>query len=280
MILNLDKNFWPLGDTHVHLPFKNFIFPGGEIGFKLLGDPVPDVIISTRLSSSDRIMELLMATDALRRAGAQRISLICPYIPYARQDRVMVPGESLSLKVFANLINTQKYHKIICYDIHNETTLALFDNIENVSNHKFVHKVLEGKRNYWIVSPDAGALKKIYGVTKYLSMCGSDYNGVVLCDKRRNLQNGNIEAFEVRAEDLDGRDCYIIDDLVDGGATFVTLAKELRKKNCGKVFLVASHGIFSRGYRLEGIDHCFTTDSFKDIDAFEDVTQIRLQHVL
>lgn len=297
MLINLDPTFQPYGAGE---NFKSFLFSGGEIGLKLYECTITEgkrllsnrwgalaphnkVQIITRLTNSNKIMELLMATDAIKRAGFADIELFMGYVPYARQDRVMVPGESLSLKVFADLINSQGYSRVTCFDIHNESTLGLFNNIINISNHSFVHKVLslykeakgENSDNYWLASPDGGALKKIYGLAKHIGA-----KNILKCDKERDVTNGNILGVSVNRSDLNGWPVYICDDLIDGGATFATLALELRKRNSGNVYLIVSHGIFSKGFDLPNIDHIYVTDSFKTV-VDDNVTQIKLDsHLL
>lgn len=282
MLLNLDSTFTPYGPG---VDFKSWMFSGGEIGFKLsVGEGLNtdsndenyynSITITTRLTSSDRTMELLMATDALRRRGFSDISLVCPYLPYARQDRVMVEGESLSLRVFADLINSQGYSRVVVYDIHNVASLGMFNNIVNISSNKFVKSILPKGKNFKLIVPDAGALKKIYDLTKELP--DDQYNfDLVKCDKVRDVSNGEIRGISINETNLGYSDCYIVDDCVDGGRTFIEIAKILDTRKAGKIYLVVSHGIFSSSYSLPGIAHTYCTDSFKTINSSY-VTQIHL----
>lgn len=281
MLLNLDPTFKPYGEG---LDVKSWIFNAGEIGIKISQYATKylkfhsndhKIIITARLINSDKIMELLMTTDALKRMGFKDIEAHIFYLPYARQDRVMVEGESLSLRVFADLINSQGYSRVVIFDQHSDVSTALLNNVVNISNHKFVREVLKGKKDYWLVSVDGGSLKKIYGLAKYLSKNNDSYYGVVLCNKQRDVATGEITRIDVSRDDLNGFDCYIPDDIGDGFRSFIELAKELRKRNCGKIYVIVSHGIYSKGYDLEGIEHTFTTNSFKDIDHPK-VTQIKL----
>ena len=123
-----------------------------------------------------------------------------------------------------------------------------------------------------LISPDGGALKKIYKVSEYLG--GVE---VVECSKSRDVKTGKLSGFKVYSEDLEGKDCLIVDDICDGGGTFIGLAAELKNKNAGKLYLAVSHGIFSKGFdSLRCFDKIFTTNSFKDFDN-EVITQINLQ---
>lgn len=121
MILNLDKSFQPLSEAGKSLSFETFTFPSKcEVHIKLTNpekemirfiglfrDPNEPIYITTRIKSSDDIMRLLLATNAIHNTGEKNISVFIPYMPYARQDRVMVTGEPLSIKVFASLLNLQ-----------------------------------------------------------------------------------------------------------------------------------------------------------------------------
>jgi ribose-phosphate pyrophosphokinase len=161
------------------------------------------------------------------------------------------------------MINSCGFNKVIVFDPHSDVTAALFDNIEVYSNLALVEKVLEGKSDYWLASPDAGAYKKVGKIADEL---GYDRQ-VISCGKVRDPRpenKGKILGMSVPSVDLEGKDVYIIDDICEGGMTFITLATELRKQNVGKVYLIVSHAVMSKG-DLEiqkHLDGVFTTDSF------------------
>ena len=112
-----------------------------------------------------------------------------------------------------------------------------------------------------LISPDGGALKKIYKVSEYLG--GVE---VVECSKSRDVKTGKLSGFKVYSDDLEGKDCLIVDDICDGGGTFIGLAEELKNKNAGNLYLAVSHGIFNKGFEsLSVFKKIFTTNSFKDI---------------
>jgi ribose-phosphate pyrophosphokinase len=273
ILLNLDKNFAPFGQG---IEFQSFEFPSGcEPHIKLapLGN-ADKAKITCRLRNGNDFLRLLLATDALRRSDVKDIELFMPYLPFARQDRVMVAGEPLSVRVICDILNTQNYSKIQVYDAHSEVAPALLNNCEAISNHAFVAKALEGKKNYLIVSPDAGAYKKIFKLCQYLQY----KEEIVLCNKIRNVATGSIDHIKLAINDFKGSDLYIVDDICDGGGTFILLTQELKKRNAGSVNLIVSHGIFSKGIEaLEGIDHVYTSDSFADWPESERLTQIKLK---
>lgn len=263
-VLNLSTGFNPFQSSIEEIESNSFLFSGGEVHIKLQGS-ADDVLISTRLNDSNDIMKLLLAVDALRRSGTKNISVFIPYLPYARQDRVMVAGEPLSIKVMCNLINSCGFEKVYVYDVHSEVSLALLENCELITNYSLVKEVLKDRSDYLLVSPDAGALKKIYKLAEALTYT----DDIVLCNKVRDVSNGRIKQITVDQDDLQGKDCFIIDDICDGGATFVGVAKELKSRNAGKVSLIVSHGIMSHGETelVDWIDHIFTTDSIKDTSS-------------
>lgn len=255
----------------LEIPVERMKFSGGEIQVRLGTRPycyqdATTIGITAKLQSSDDVMELLLVTDALRRKyPTMQLWLTMPYLPYARQDRVCAQGEALSLKVFCDLINAQKYNRVFIVDCHSDVGAALLDNCENQSSEVYVKKVtqyfLKGKRVV-LVSPDAGANKKVQGLSTALQI------PFVRADKTRDTKTGAITGCVVYTEKTSD-DYLIIDDICDGGRTFVELAKVLREKTTGKIHLYVTHGIFSAGYEVfdEYIDTVYTPFPFKPLRA-------------
>ena len=278
MILNLESTFRPVAGPEMAAECK--IFSGGEPHIRIISE-VPAgtaVTITHRLNSFEAFGMLCLAVDALQRMDAVISKLIIPYFPAARQDRVMVPGESLSVKVYADIINRMGIQKVLVFDPHSEVTPALLDRVTAVPNHAFIAKVLEQiNTSVQLVAPDGGALKKIYKLSEYLGGIN-----VVECSKRRDVKTGKLSGFEVFAEeDLKGKDFLVVDDICDGGGTFLGLAQQLRKHHVGKLYLAVSHGIFSQGVDelAKYYEQIFTTDSFRNIEHGQ-VVQISLKDIL
>ncbi|MFB9077787.1 ribose-phosphate diphosphokinase [Flavobacterium procerum] len=274
MILNLDPKFAPIQNQE-EIKFQSFTFSGGEPHIKINPDfdVNQKVTITHRLNSFNDLGLLCITVDALRRMDVKIIDLFIPYFPAARQDRVMIPGEPLSVKVYADIINAMQLNKVFVFDAHSEVTPALLNNSTVIPNYTFIKEVLNKiGQNVKLISPDGGALKKIYKVSEYLG--GVE---VVECSKSRDVKTGKLSGFKVYEEDLQGMDCLIVDDICDGGGTFVGLAEELKKKNAGKLYLAVSHGIFNKGFEvLNCFDGIFTTNSFKDFDG-ETVEVVKLK---
>jgi ribose-phosphate pyrophosphokinase len=249
-------------------PFKHFEFGSGENHFQILTTSSNRVEIMFRYSGDQSMMQLLLMTDALRRQGATEIDLYIPYFPGARQDRVCNPGEPLSAKVYADLINQQRYRKVFVFDPHSDVVVALLNNAEVIKNHQFIRNVVnEIGSDLILVSPDAGSNKKIFELSSQLGGLQ-----VVRADKLRDVRNGAIIGTEVFCEDLTGKTAVIVDDICAGGRTFIELAKKLKTKNCEKIVLVVSHYEGSAQVNKlaeSGIDAVYTTNSLRDLDANE-----------
>lgn len=278
MILNLDVNFNPYG-TENEITYDYFTFSGGEPHIKIKSNlvDVKKVIITQRIQTFNDVGILLLAVNALRNMGITQLDLLIPYFPAARQDRLMVTGEALSVKVYAEIINNQNFNSVTVFDPHSEVTPALLNNCKVIDNYSFIKKITNQlNKNLVLISPDGGALKKIYKVAAYLQ----EYD-VVECSKSRDVKTGKLSGFKVYTDDLNGKDCLIVDDICDGGGTFLGLAKELKAKNAGDLYLAISHGIFSKGFESLGEEFkkIFTTNSFKTIED-KTVVQIKLGELL
>lgn len=252
---------------------ERFNFPGGEVhvridpnSFRRSGPP----IIKADLRSSDDIMALLLETDALRRLGYKDIFLEMPYVPYSRQDRVMVPGEPLSIKVFCDLINSQNYTQVTIWDPHSDVTPALLNNVKVCHQERTV-EIYKNRIGITpetvIVCPDAGARKKSMKVAQ---ACGC--KEIAFADKIRDVASGKITGTVINLNpfvNFVDKDCLIVDDIADGSYTFLGLAKELRKLGAGtgsrKIKLYVTTGIFSKGLQVfDGlIDEVYTTNCWR-----------------
>lgn len=271
MILNLTPGFEPFGPNQVK--YESFVFSGGEPHIKIHDSGYVAARISHRINSLNDLGLLCVAVDALRRNGVKYIDAFIPYFPGARQDRVMVPGEPLTVKVYADIINGLKLDGISIFDPHSEVTPALLDRCTVFNNHLFINKICDYLDAFiLLISPDGGALKKIYGVAESL---GGRH--VIECSKVRDTKTGRLSGFKVYADDLQGRDCLIVDDICDGGGTFIGLAEELRKKNAGKLYLAVSHGIFSKGMTElnNAFDQIYTTDSISGSEGMLKANQYK-----
>ena len=266
--LNIDKAFAPT--SYIAIKFTMIQFKGGEMHIKLDNDidysKFDKVIITNRFRNGDDIMKVLIAKDALQRKGVKYFELVMPYIPYARQDRQCDDGESFTLKVFTDLINSAKFDKVYVVDAHSDVAPALINNCVNIPNYYYVQEAyyLQNDGNEVIlISPDSGANKKCNKLFDNVKV----FSNFVKCDKKRDVSTGELSGFEVFCDDLKGKTCIIVDDICDGGRTFIGIAKKLKKKNAGDIYLFVTHGIFSYGTdELKmSFKKVFCTNSFRDI---------------
>lgn len=264
--LDLSTGYTPVaGKT---LPYTEMQFSGGEYHIKIA--PLQNnntVVITCRAKSSSDIIKTLMAKNALDTMGVTETHLVIPYLPYARQDRICDEGEAFSLKVFCTLINSCNFKSVTVLDAHSDVGPALLDRCINISNTDYVlrayHHINDiDSSDVILISPDAGANKKV----NKLFVSTGVFSSLVKCDKVRDMKTGNLTGFEVFTDDLKGNSCLIVDDICDGGGTFIGIAEELKKKNAGNLYLFVTHGIFSKG--LKDLDKVFkvvfSTDSFSD----------------
>ena len=267
--LNLHKDFTPLGGGATYIEHETFTFSGGEPHIKIKEELENNdvVTITTRMNSWDDLGALAVAISALHELRVYHLYLYMPYFPGGRQDRVMVSGEPLTVKVYADIINDMGFSGVTIFDPHSDVTAVLIDEVKVNTNHNFIHSVLETierSDNVFpiLVSPDAGANKKVGALAKAL---GRDT--VIKCDKTREVSTGKITDFDVYKDDIKGQPCIIVDDICDGGGTFVGIAQELKEKNAGDLYLAVSHGTFSKGvsHLQPYFKAIFTTDSIRNL---------------
>jgi len=274
--LDLDPDFTPHKQSQIG--YRSTIFPGGEVHIKVdnfhLRDFGSMAVLTCRPKHPSDIIKILMAKDALDRQGYTRVDLVMPYIPYARQDRVCNPGEAFSLKVFCDLINNANFQRVTVFDPHSDVAPALLERLSVMDNTQYVIKAVHDfGADTILISPDAGAQKKTLKLAQ--NKIGM---GLVQCDKQRNVSTGKLSGFNVYAADLKGARCMIVDDICDGGGTFIGLAKELKAKGAGEISLFVTHGIFSQDVEplLEHIDHVYCTDSYQTI-SHNQLTQFKIE---
>lgn len=267
------------------IEFEMIQFNGGEMHIKLNNNidysEVEKVVITNRFKNGDDIIKVLIAKDALQKKGVKNFDLVMPYVPYARQDRQCFNGESFTLKVFTDLINSAKFNNVIVLDSHSDVAPALLVNCKNIPNDMYVNLAYsdivtynDERKGVVLISPDSGANKK----TNKLFDSVNVFQSLVKCDKKRDVSNGKLSGFEVFADDLQGACCLIVDDICDGGRTFTGIAEALKAKHAGNIYLFVTHGIFSNGFDElnKYLKTIYTTNSFKDVQN-ANVKQFKFQ---
>ena len=269
------------GKTYTEVDVDYKVFNGGEINLRLpeelLGkkDIIGVSIMHKGMKNSNDLMALLMLNDALRRAYPRaEYRLGMGYVPYARQDRVCNDGEAHSMKVFGNLINTMGFDEVLIIDPHSDVAGACIDNCTSIVSQVEVIESFEELQadisdlDMVLISPDAGAIKKSEAVAVAFEM------PLVQGVKQRDLRTGALSGFAINdpRKTVEGRNCLIVDDICDGGGTFLGLAKVLFDNGALSVSLYVTHGIFSQGvsHLLDnGIDRIYTLDTFNSGEQHE-----------
>lgn len=261
--LNLDQEFIPSSLPEIEFTMKQF--GGGEWNIVLNNridySKVEKVLITHRCNNSESLMQILLAADALKIKGVSEIELFIPYLPYARQDRLCSEGESFSLKVFCNLINSVRLKKVFVLDCHSDVGVALLNNCVNLSNLQYVNQVVSNTGVNVLISPDAGSNKKLNKIAEALDC------KLIKCDKSRDLATGKLTKFEVFGN-IGGEDVLIVDDICSYGGTFRGLAAELKKAGASNIYLFVTHyeGVVSVDSLKEaGITDVFSTSSISGI---------------
>lgn len=199
------------------------------------------VIQSTSRPANDNIMELLIAIDALRRASARRITAVIPYFGYARQDRKVAPRTPISAKLVANLITSAGADRVLTLDLHAGQIQGFFDiPLDNLyAAPVFSRDIKENFSNQdlVIVSPDVGGLVRARVIANKINA------ELAIVDKRRP-RAGVSEVMNIIGE-VDGRNCIIVDDMVDSGGTLCNAAEALVKKGAKSVSAYITHGVLS-----------------------------------
>lgn len=225
-------------------------FPDGEVNVSVPKSLIflnpTHIHLETNILSSDDLIALILLTDAIRRTyGDVDISVTIPYFPYARQDRVCNLGESLSVKVIADLINSQNYSAVTTWDNHSDVATALLNNCRNITQKELFYKYISPQYlgpNTILVSPDAGSNKKIFSIV----MDKFPYE-IIRADKVRDVTNGNITDTIVYSDSVGDKTLLMVDDICTGGRTFIELAKKLKEITVGKIILYVTHGSFTNG---------------------------------
>jgi len=201
------------------------------------------VVQSTSYPANDNLMELLVTLDALRRGSARRITAVLPYFGYARQDRKSGPRTPISAKLVANMITTAGADRVLTMDLHAGQIQGFFDiPVDNLyAAPLFARDVQEryAGRDLMIVSPDVGGVLRARALAKRLDV------DLAIIDKRRE-RAGVSEVMNVIG-DVEGRDCILVDDIVDSGGTLCNAAAALIGDGARSASVYTTHGVLSGG---------------------------------
>ncbi len=276
-----DRLYIQLGDAKVGS------FSDGEISVEITENVRGSdafIIQSTCAPTNNNLMELIVMVDALRRASAGRITAVIPYFGYARQDRrVRSARVPITAKVVADFLSSVGVDRVLTVDLHAEQIQGFFDvPVDNVFGSPILlEDMLEKKlENPVVVSPDIGGVVRARAVAKLL-----DDTDLAIIDKRR--PKANVSQVMHIIGDVEGRDCIIVDDMIDTGGTLCKAAEALKEHGARRVFAYATHPVLSGNaadnIKNSVIDEMIVTDSIPlspEIKALDNVRQLSLAGML
>ena len=225
------------------------------------------VIQSTSYPANDNLMELLILMDALRRASAKRITAVIPYFGYARQDRKTLPRTPISAKLVANLITQAGADRVLTVDLHAGQIQGFFDiPTDNLYGQPVLVRDVRKRfviENVTVVSPDVGGVVRARALAKRIDA------PLAIIDKRRD-RPGESEVMNVIGS-VAGRDCVMVDDIVDSGGTLCNAAAALSERGAKSVAAYITHGVLSGGavakIMASKIQKLFITDTILPTEA-------------
>jgi len=233
------------------------------------------ILQSTSYPANDNVMELLIITDALRRASARRITAVVPYFGYARQDRKSGSRTPISAKLVANLISRAGVDRVMTLDLHATQIQGFFDiPTDNLFAAPLMVRDIKDRFDLsktMVVSPDVGGVARARGLAKRIN------TPLAIIDKRRE-RPGESEVMNVIGE-VEDRTCILVDDIVDSGGTLVNAADALIAHGASEVYAYITHGVLSGGavrrITSSRLKELVITDSILATEAVRDAGNIR-----
>ncbi|WP_439240765.1 MULTISPECIES: ribose-phosphate pyrophosphokinase [unclassified Lonepinella] len=236
------------------------------------------IIQSTCAPTNDNLMELIVMVDALRRASAGRITAVIPYFGYARQDRrVRSARVPITAKVVADFLSSVGVDRVLTCDLHAEQIQGFFDvPVDNVfGSPVLIHDILKKTdlERPMVVSPDIGGVVRARAVAKLLNDAD-----MAIIDKRR--PKANVSQVMHIIGDVAGRDCILVDDMIDTGGTLCKAAEALKERGAKRVFAYATHAIFSgnavNNFANSIVDEIVVTDTIPLSPAIQALGKVRV----
>lgn len=274
---NMNLNLVDLNKSDIKCTVSKF--PDGQQSITVepqLIYPEKTIRIVSRLNSFLDLELIICANQSLLEMGFKTIDLYVPYFLGARSDRKFIEGSINYLKtVICPIINSQNFNSVTTLDPHSDVLEMGLKNFKKLNNFSLIKSALtkidnknDARERICLVSPDGGALKKIYDVAEHFQI-----DKIITAMKHRDIKTGRITHTEVPTLDQHNDISYIIvDDICDGGRTFTELSKAIKgSRPTAKIYLVVTHGIFSAGIdKLVGhFEHIYTTNSYGDVSMMD-----------
>lgn len=249
--------------------------PLGKIHLGAFGDGEIDVWVEEKVNNSNvfiiqsssqpinnHIIELALIADAVRRAGAHKITAVIPYFGYSRKEKQSRPGEPISAKVIADLITASGVNKVVALDLHADAIVGFFNvPVIYLSALEVLASRLKKEKlvNPIVVSPDTGGVKRARNFATFIGA------PIAVMEKHRRVEeHDEVEILSMSGE-VKGDTAILIDDVISTGGTIIENAKALQEEGVKKIIVCASHGVFA-GKAIENIEKSpiekvFVTDS-------------------
>ncbi len=237
------------------------------------------IVQSTAYPTNDHLMELLIMTDALKRASARRITAVVPYFGYARQDRKAGPRTPISAKLVANLITHAGADRVLTVDLHADQIQGFFDiPTDNLFAAPVMVRDIAERfdcANVMVVSPDVGGVVRARALAKRINA------PLAIVDKRRE-RAGESEVMNIIG-DVRGKSCILLDDIVDSGGTLCNAADALLAQGATDVSAYVTHGVLSGGavsrIASSNLKELVLTDTIRATEAVRVAKNIRAMSV-
>ena len=290
-------------ETCDYCAYEVFTYPGGEMQVRFKPrlvekiKEVDGVRIIARIFTPKDIIELALLTSAVEGIGIEKgIQLILPYLPYARADRRFTAGDCFGLETFGNILASMSPSAVITLDAHSAVSELKIPNIENVSPLPLIEKAIVnfsrvtlGSQTINVLFPDEGAFhrynQKDLPAWSIPDAYSCNVASVELkkfhASKVREPLTGKLTGFDV--PEMPDNPTIMVDDICDGGATFIGIAKELKKRNQEMhLGLYVSHGIFSKTLAplMEYIEEIYCSNSYFDPTPFPGVKYLNCEPML
>jgi ribose-phosphate pyrophosphokinase len=280
------------GKPPAEINYSTFTFSAGEHQVRILDgvnldslSEFSEIFVTADINGKgEEWVKLLLILDAIERVrdGLPRpwgLELFIPYLPYSRQDRVCAEGEAFSLSVFANSLRPYlgKGDCLVTWDVHSPVAESIFGEFTNFVNDQvdsllsifeLIPSGMEWDPTTVIIAPDKGAVPRAEVAARSIGSSEVKY-----ATKVRNPENGEILRTEIQDGDYKGKNLLIVDDICDGGRTFIELAKVLKKYEPSRIDLYITHGIFSKGFEVfDGlIDHFYVANMLPNRDFYREL---------
>lgn len=267
------------GEPGIYLPaVTRFTYPKGESQVRLTPETATQVreadmvMVWADVGSAKDLIDLALLKNAIDNTATVYTRLVLPYLPYGRADRPFTDGDCCGLEVFGQIVNGMNFDEVVTLDAHNRDKAKLYiGNLIDRSPEEFIHCAItehahrHNSDRITVLFPDDGARARYHIPDGIVGSTGQITIDVLNCEKKRNPVTGVLEGFDVPGLPP-GQPAIIIDDICDGGGTFVGIGKMILAQFIDyvpTVGLYVTHGIFSKGYGELNtyFDQIYTTDS-------------------